>query len=75
MKSNILFENRKRKVFEILEHLPHFNFSSGHAGYFMFMRLPNFYPFNLQHSSCNHIFTIRVENSVDPDQMAWLKIN
>ena len=23
--TNILFENRKRKVFEILEHLPYFN--------------------------------------------------
>ena len=25
---------------------------------------------NLQDSSCTHIFSIRVENSVDPDQMA-----
>ena len=29
-----------------------------------------FYPVNLQHSSSMHIFSIRVENSVDPDQMA-----
>ena len=32
--------------------------------------LPNFYLINLQHSSCKHAFEIRVENSVDPDQMA-----
>ena len=29
-----------------------------------------FYPFNLQHSSCKHVFSIRMEGSVDPDQMA-----
>ena len=28
------------------------------------------YPVNLLHSSCKHVFSIRVENSVDPDQMA-----
>ena len=28
------------------------------------------YPVNLQHSSCKLIFSIRLENSVDPDQMA-----
>ena len=32
--------------------------------------LPNFYPVNLQHSSCKHVFSIWVENSVDPCQMA-----
>ena len=32
--------------------------------------LPNFYPDNLQHSSCKHVLSIGVENSVDPDQMA-----
>ena len=31
---------------------------------------PNFYLVNLQHSSCKHTFSISVENSVDPDQMA-----
>ena len=31
---------------------------------------PIFYPVNLQHSSCKHIFLIRVEQSVDPDQTA-----
>ena len=31
--------------------------------------LPNFYPVNLQHSTCKHVFSIRLENSVD-DQMA-----
>ena len=32
--------------------------------------LPNFYPFNLQHFTCKHLFSIRLENSVDPDQLA-----
>ena len=32
--------------------------------------LPNFYLFTLQYSSCKHFFSFRVENSVDPDQMA-----
>ena len=32
--------------------------------------LPKFYPVNLQHSSYLHVYTIRVDNSVDPDQMA-----
>ena len=32
--------------------------------------LPNFKHVYLQHSSCEHVFTIKVENSVDPDQMA-----
>ena len=34
---------------------------------------PKFYPVNLQHSSRKHVFSIRVENSVDPDQMALLE--
>ena len=38
---------------------------------FMYYMLPNFYPIiNLQHSSCKHVFLIKVETSVDPDQMA-----
>ena len=32
--------------------------------------LPNFYSVNLQHSIYQHVFSIKVENSVDPDQMA-----
>ena len=32
--------------------------------------LPNFYPVSLQHSNFQHAFTIRVRNSVNPDQMA-----
>ena len=32
-----------------------------------------FYPVNMQHSSFKHAFSIGVENSVDPDQMASLK--
>ena len=32
--------------------------------------LPNFYPVNLHHSICKHVFSIRVENGVDPDQLA-----
>ena len=31
--------------------------------------LPNLYPTNLQHSSCKHVFSMRGENSVDPDQV------
>ena len=34
--------------------------------------LPNFYPVKMQHSSCKHVFSIRVENSLDPDQMAFV---
>ena len=37
---------------------------------FYAVTLPNCYTVNLQHSSCKHIFPIRVENSVDPVQMA-----
>ena len=31
---------------------------------------PNFYHVTMQYTSCKHAFTIRVKNSVDPDQMA-----
>ena len=34
---------------------------------------PQFYPANLQHFSCMYVFSIRVENSVDPDQMLCQK--
>ena len=37
---------------------------------FMYYTPPQFYPVNLQNSSCKHVFSIRVENRVDPDQMA-----
>ena len=37
--------------------------------------LPNLYPVHLQHSSCKLVFTIRVENSVNPDQMASSEAN
>ena len=38
----------------------------------MYYTPPQFYLVNLQHSSncCKHIFSIRVENRLDPDQMA-----
>ena len=38
----------------------------------MYYTPPHFYPVNPQHSSCKHVhvFSMRVENSVDPDQMA-----
>ena len=39
-----------------------------HAEYFKYLLLPNVY--NLQNFSCKHVFSIRVENSVDPDQLA-----
>ena len=32
--------------------------------------LPNFYPVDLQHSSCKHVLTIRVKKSVGPNLMA-----
>ena len=32
--------------------------------------LPQLYPVNQQHCSDNHLFSSRMENSVDPDQMA-----
>ena len=32
--------------------------------------LPNFCPVNLQHCSYKYVFSISVENSVDPDQLA-----
>ena len=32
--------------------------------------LLKFLSVNLQHSTCKHVFSIRVESSVDPDQMA-----
>ena len=35
--------------------------------------LPNFDPVNLHHSSCKHVFSIRVQNRVDPGQMASLE--
>ena len=35
--------------------------------------LPYLYPVSLQHSSYTHVISIRVENSVDPDQMASSK--
>ena len=38
---------------------------------FMYYTPPQFfYPVNLQHSSCKLVFSIRVDNSVDPDQLA-----
>ena len=40
-----------------------------HAEYFYVLHSPNFYSVNLQFSSCNPVYSIRVENSVDPDQI------
>ena len=37
---------------------------------FMYYTPPLFYLLNWQHSSYMHVFSIRVENSVDPDQVA-----
>ena len=37
---------------------------------FKFYTSPHFHHVNLQHSGCEHVCTIRIENSVDPDQMA-----
>ena len=34
---------------------------------------PCFYPVNLQHASFKHIFSIRVESSVDSDHLALLE--
>ena len=45
-----------------------------HADYFFVPHSsPNFYPVNLHHSSCKHVFSIRVENTVDTDQTASSK--
>ena len=35
--------------------------------------LPNFNLVNLQHCICKHVFSTRVEISVDPNQMAWVQ--
>ena len=35
--------------------------------------LPSLYPINSQDSSDKHIFTSRVENSMDPDQLVSVK--
>ena len=40
---------------------------------FMYYTPPKFLSFNLHHSSCKHVFSIRVQNTVDPDQMASLE--
>ena len=45
-----------------------------HADYFYVLHSsPIFSPVNLQLSSCKHVFSISVENTVDPDQMALLE--
>ena len=41
-----------------------------HAKYFMYYIHSNIHLVNMQQFSCKHILSIRVENSVDPDQMA-----
>ena len=46
------------------------NLTLGMLNIFMYYTPPQFYPVNLQHSRCKHMFSIREENSVDPDQMA-----
>ena len=37
--------------------------------------LSNFYPVNLQYSSCKYVFSIVEENSVDPDQLALREVS
>ena len=44
--------------------------SSAEYLYFMYWTPSQFYPVNLQQSSCKHVFTINVENKVDHDLMA-----
>ena len=72
-------ENKKRSRLVIITQgdLPavvakgwHFNLC--HTEYFYVLHsslifILDFYPVNLQHTSCKHVFLIRVENSVDPD--------
>ena len=36
----------------------------------MYYSLPYFFPAYLEPSDCKHVFSIRVENNVDADQMA-----
>ena len=45
-----------------------YNFDPCHAEYFYVLHSSPI--FILQHSSCKHVFSNRVENTVDPDQMA-----
>ena len=45
------------------------------TSYFYVQLLSNFYHFSLQHSSCQHVFSVKVENSVDPDQMASSEVS
>ena len=42
---------------------------------FMYNTTPHYYPVNLQYSRCKHVFSISVENSKDPDQMATSKVS
>ena len=37
---------------------------------FVYYTIPQTSPVNSQHSSCKHLFSIRVDFSVDPDQIA-----
>ena len=46
------------------------SFNSCHVIFLYPTLLPNIYPVKLLHSSCKHVFSIKVENSVDPDQLA-----
>ena len=50
-------------VYKELNHCHHRNFLCTTL-------LPNFYPVILQYSSSKHVFSSRVKNTVDPDQMA-----
>ena len=51
-------------------------FNPCHSEYFNVLHsFPNCYPVNLQHSIRKHVFSIGVENNVDPDQMASLEAN
>ena len=50
-----------------------FTVDNCHAEFFLSTTLlPNLYPVNQQHSSGKGVFLVRLENSVDPDQMALL---
>ena len=53
-----------------------FVFNLCHAEYFLCVtHLPNFYLVYLQHSSCKQVFSIRVKNNLNPDQVALSEAN
>ena len=70
--TNICNQTRKFTIFSFFYDLDHWiNHNSFHVENFFFTTLlPDFYPVNLQQFSCKHFFSVRVENSVNPNQIS-----